>query len=80
MGISDYSIQRLAELSPKVRAGIATKMERDEYMLLLYQNGSISLQQYRDYQAGKNTEEIVNAALAIGGIVLLGYLLSKLFK
>jgi hypothetical protein len=78
--MNEYSIQRLAELSPKMRAGIATKAERDEYMLLLYQNGSISLQQYRDYQTGKNTDEIINAALAIGGIVLLGYLLSRILK
>lgn len=72
----DY--QRLLFLSNKVKSGQATKTEKDEYMDLLYTNRSVTQKQYNDYKSGRNVEEIVNAALVIGGIVLLGYLLGKL--
>lgn len=47
-------------------------------MRLLYGNGSITSTQYQNYLRGDNTEAIVKAALTIGGIILLGYLLSKM--
>ncbi len=75
--------QRLSYLGERLRGGLATTHERDEYMLLLFRNGSISQKQYDDYLANgskTNTEEIVNAALAVGAVVLIGYLISELFK
>lgn len=72
--------QKLLSLSQKVKAGEANKAERDEYMELLFQNGSITPKQYNDYTAGRNTEDILGTALVIGGIVLLGYLLTKALK
>ena len=75
--MSGMNYQRLLFLSQKVKSGQATKPERDEYMDLLFQNNSITAKQYHDYKAGRNTEDILGAALVIGGIVLLGYLLGK---
>lgn len=76
----DYG--RLSYLGDRLKAGLATKQERDEYILILYKNGNITQQQYNEYLANgnkSNTEEIVNAALSIGAVILIGYLLSELF-
>ena len=78
MNSQDY--HKLAVLGDKLNSGTATKAERDEYMYLLLLNGSITQQQYNDYKAGKNAEEILNAAMAIGAVLLIGYLLKELFK
>lgn len=74
----DY--QRLAHLGDKVRGNMASKLEKDEYMELLFRNGSISQQQYSDYRSGRNVDAIVNAALAVGAVLLIGYLLKELFS
>jgi hypothetical protein len=73
--------QRFAELGTKIKGGTATKEEKDEYMLLLYQNGSITQQQYQEYLNRKNdSNENLKGALAIGAILLLIYLLSDKTK
>lgn len=46
-------------------------------MLMLCQNGSITQKKYNEYLVNgnkTNTEEIVNAALAVGAVLLIGYL------
>lgn len=63
----------------KLRSGTARKAEKDEFMFMLYQNGSINEKQYKDYKANRNIDEIVNATLAVGIVLLIGYLLSELF-
>jgi hypothetical protein len=73
----NMNYQRLLSLSQKVKTGQASKAEKDEYMNLLYQNNSLTDKQYKDYKAGRNVEDVLGAALVIGGIVLLGYLLGK---
>ena len=75
----DLNYMRLSFLGDKVKAGNATKAEKDEFMLMLQKNGSITTKQYNDYTANRNTDDIVNAALAIGAVVLIGYLLNELF-
>jgi len=75
----DLNYMRLSFLGDKVKAGKATKAEKDEFMLMLQKNGSITTKQYDDYTANRNTDDIVNAALAIGAVVLIGYLLNELF-
>lgn len=77
---STINYQRLSYLGDKVKLGTATKAEKDEFMLMLYQNGSITAKQFNDYKANGNTEEIVNAALAVGAVLLMGYLISQMFK
>jgi len=74
---------RLSYLGDRLKTGIATKQEKDEYMLILHRNGNITQKQYNEYKANgdkANTEEIVNAALAVGAVLLIGYLISEMFK
>lgn len=73
----DY--RRLSYLGERVKTNLASKPEKDEYMLMLRQSNNITEQQYNDYLANRNTEEILNAALAIGAIVLIGYVLKELW-
>lgn len=75
--------QRLSYLGDRLRLGLATKQEKDEYMLILLKNDKITQQQYDEYLANgnkTNTDEIVNAALAVGAVLLMGYLIKELFK
>jgi hypothetical protein len=75
--------RRLSFLGDKVKLGTSTKSEKDEFMFVLYQNCSITQKQYNDYLANgnkANTDEIVNAALAVGAVLLIGYLISEMFK
>lgn len=69
---------RLQQLSDKVKSNTATEKEKDEYMLMLYNNGSITKNQYDKYLNDKSSSESFGAAITIGGILLLGYLISKL--
>ena len=73
----DY--RRLSLLGDKMKANQATKAEKDEFMSIMYHSGKITQTQYNDYLNQKNSDDILNAALAIGAIVLLGYLIGKLF-
>jgi len=80
---STIDFQKLSYLGDRLGAGLATKQEKDEYMLILYRNGKITQQQYNEYLANgskSNTDEIVNAALAVGAVLLIGYLISEMFK
>lgn len=80
---SKINYQRLSYLGDKVKLGSATKAEKDEFMDILYQNGSITPKQYNDYKTNGNkinTEEILNAALAVGAVLLIGYLISEMLK
>ncbi|MCZ2129698.1 MAG: hypothetical protein LC109_05460 [Bacteroidia bacterium] len=79
-GRNNIDYQRLLTLNQKVSSNSATQAEKDELMLLLYRNNSITRKQYDDYLAGRNIDDILGTALAIAGIVLLGYLLGKLLS
>ena len=74
---SDSDVHRLLDLNQKIKSGTASKAEKDAYMKMLRQQGSITEKQYNDYIQGRNVEDIVSAALIIGGILLLGYLLTR---
>ena len=69
---------KLQQLSDKVKNNSATQTEKDEYMVMLYNNGSITKSQYDKYLNDKNEQDTIGAAVTIGGIILLGYLISKL--
>jgi hypothetical protein len=77
---SNLNYKRLSFLGDKMKAGTASKAEKDEFMYMLYQNGSINEKQYKDYKANRNIDEIVNAALAVGAVLLIGYLITELFN
>lgn len=80
--MSNINYERLALLGNRVRDKQASKNERDEFMQMMYQNNNITEQQYNEYRSnhGSKADEIVNSALSIGVIVLLGYLLGEVFK
>ena len=77
---NNINYDRLLVLNLKVKNNSASNSERDELMNLLYKNNSITKKQYDDYIAGRNIDDILKASIAIAGIVLLGYLLSKLLN
>lgn len=82
MAANNLDYNRLIELNQKINNNNATSLEKDEYMLALFNNGSISKEQYDKYVSDKSakSEEIIKAALAIGGFILVAYLVSKLFE
>ncbi len=69
--------QKLSTLSQKIQNGTSTKAEKDDYMWMLYQNGSITKIQYDNYNTENNANEVLNAGLAIGAVILLGYLMKR---
>ena len=71
----DY--QRLSTLSQKIQNGAASKTEKDDYMWMIYQNGSLNKYQFDNYKNDRNVSEVLNAGLTIGAILLLGALLKK---
>ncbi|MEQ8686992.1 MAG: hypothetical protein RIE86_16945 [Imperialibacter sp.] len=72
--------KRLSYLGDKVKLKTASSEEKDEFMRLLYQNGDLTEKQFKDYKAGRNAQEIVDAALAIGAVLLIAYLIGELLK
>ena len=73
---NDYD--KLLYLTRKVESKQATKQEKDQYIELLYKNNSITKSQYENYLSGRNNEDLLATALVIGGIILVGYLISKI--
>jgi competence protein ComGC len=74
----DYN--RLLELKRQIDSKQADSNQKREYIELLYRNGSITEQQYQSYNRNQNADEIINAALTIGGVLLATWLISKLFE
>lgn len=74
----DYA--RLLELKRLINSKQATAEQKREYINILYRNGNISKEQFDSYQKNQNTDEIINAALTIGGVLLATWLLTKLFE
>jgi len=74
----EYS--RLLELKSLINSKQATSEQKTEYIYILYRNGNITKEQFVAYQKNQNTEEITNAALTIGGVLIATWLLTKLFE
>ena len=78
--MNNIDYDRLLELKSLIRNDNASKKERKEYMTLLYRNGNISKKQYKKFLSDQNSDEIINAALTIGGVMLAAWLLTKLLS
>ncbi len=77
MNNSEYN--RLLELKDLINNNSASKTDKKEYMGILFRNGNISKQQYDNFLSDQNSDDIVKAALTIGGVVLATWLISKSF-
>lgn len=69
---------RLLDLKDSIDNNQASAEEKKEYMNLMHKNGNITDKQYQDYLANKNSDAIIKGALTIGGVLLAGWLISKL--
>lgn len=78
MNKTEYN--RLLGLKNLINSNQATKEQKKEYMTLLASNGNITKEQYEKFLANENSDEIVNAALTIGGVMLAVWLISELTK
>lgn len=74
----DYN--RLLELKNRITHNVASINEKKEYMELLYRNGNISKSQYDNFLKNQNSDDVINAALTIGGVMLATWLLTKLLE
>jgi hypothetical protein len=70
----------MLELKDLIDQNRATTQQKTEYIELLYTNGNITESQYKAFLNDKNTDEIIKAALTIGGVVLAAWLISKLLE
>lgn len=78
MNSIDYN--HLLELKRLIDNKQASSNEKKEYIELLYRNGNITSSQYQSYLKNQNTDDIIKAALVIGGVLLATWLISKLFE
>lgn len=78
MNHTDYS--RLLELKRLIDNKQASSEQKREYLNVLYRNGNITKEQYDAYLKNQNADEIINAALTIGGVLLATWLIAKLFE
>ncbi len=69
----------LLELKRLIDSNKASTQQKKEYIEILYRNGNITKEQYEAYLNNQNADEIINAALTIGGVILVAWLISKLF-
>ncbi len=71
-------IQRFKILNQKVNKGTATKAEKDEYMLMLLNNGNITQEQYDRYKRGEHADTLLTIAMLAGAILLLALILKDI--
>lgn len=76
---ADYQI--LMDLRKKINNKTATFEEEKQYVRMLTDEGKLTQEQYKMF-AEKDTlqNEVLNAALAIGGIILVAWLAGKLLE
>ena len=72
--------KELARLIEKIKSGEASKQEKDDYIEILYKNDKLTKREYNDYFQGYRVDEVLRTALIIGGIILLGVLISESLK
>ncbi|MBR9923074.1 MAG: hypothetical protein GYB31_19780 [Bacteroidetes bacterium] len=78
--MNNVNYNRLLVLKRKIDGKQATSEEKKEYLYLLYMNGNITKGQYDEYIKNQKNEDILNAGLTIGGVLLATWLLSELLK
>jgi NurA-like 5'-3' nuclease len=74
---TDEVVQRIKMLNKKIIDGLASDSEKNEYIELLHQTNSLSEKLYEKYKRKEFIETILKTALIVGGIFVLGAILSK---
>ncbi|ATA94669.1 hypothetical protein CGC54_10165 [Capnocytophaga canimorsus] len=69
--------ERLYYLNDKISQEKASDEEKDEYVRILRDNGTITNDQYDKYLQSKNGDDLLKIILLVGGIALLAYIISK---
>ena len=70
--------KRFQELNYKITKKEASLSEKSEYMDMLYENGSITENQYKNYKNGKDRDTSIKLGLIVGAGLLLGWLVKGL--
>lgn len=78
--MNNNEYRRLLELKELINQNQASSRQKKEYLELLYRNGNITESQYKSFLKNQNTDDIIKAALTIGGVVLVAWLISKLLE
>jgi hypothetical protein len=68
----------LLRLKSLIDSNRASNEQKKEYMTILYNNGNITYDQYNRFLSNQNSDDVIKAALTIGGFMLAVWLLSKL--
>jgi len=76
--MNNSEFQRLLDLKELINNKQASKEDKKEYMKLMFEHGHITKKQYEDYISNSNSDDIIKGALTIGGVLLAGWLISKL--
>jgi hypothetical protein len=72
----DYD--RLLELSDRVNRHQASKEEKDELIEVLRNDGKLQEQQYLQYKRGQEVDSLINFAVSVAVILLLGHTIKDL--
>ncbi|MGQ1787487.1 hypothetical protein [Saccharicrinis sp. GN24d3] len=78
--MKNIEYQRLLDLKEKIDNKEASPKDLKDYMLIMYENGHITEKQYKDFISNKNTDDLIKAAITIGGVLLAAWLIQKLFE
>lgn len=78
--MSNLDHRHLLELKEKIEGNEASSDEKKEYVTILYENGSLTQKQYRNYLNGQYTDEIINTALTLGAIIIGTWLILEVLK
>lgn len=78
--MKEVNYERLLKLKSLIDTSQASPKDKKEYLKLLYENNNITKQQYESYLKDQNSNDIVNAALIIGGFLLLTWLINRLLE
>lgn len=74
----DYD--RLLELSDRVNRHQASKEEKDELIEVLRNDGKLQEKQYLQYKRGQEVDSLINFAVSVAVILLLGHTITDLVK
>ena len=76
--MSKENKNRLRELYSKLVDNKASKAEEEEYIRMLYQEGKIPDEQYKNYRKNVEVDFVVKLSLIAGAVFVLGMLVDNM--